>query len=235
MARTVDREAHAVKRDAFIDAALALIQTKGYAALSINDVLDAIGASKGAFYHYFGSKQALLEAAVDRTAAAAALALRSIVDDPDLSATAKLECLFAAGAQFKADRRDLVIAVLEAWRSDENALFREKYRRSGMSHVAPLMTRIVEQGVAAGEFAAVGPHDLAPILIRLMQAFGDELSELFVLERHEGTLAAIERTVATFTLAVERVLGLPPGTLHLMDPGITRDWYEWTEPSKGAR
>jgi AcrR family transcriptional regulator len=235
MARTVDAASYAVKRDAFIDAALLLIQTKGYAALSINEVLEAVGASKGAFYHYFDSKVALLEAAVDRTVEAAAGSLRPIVDDSSLSASRKLERLFAAGAQFKAARRDLVVGMLEAWRSDDNALFREKYRRTGMAHIAPLMTRIVEQGVASGEFAAVTPHELAPILIKLMQAFADELADLYVLDRHPGSLEAIERTAATFTLAVERVLGLAPGTLHLMDPRIARDWYEWTEPSKGAR
>ena len=71
MARTVDTEAHAVRREAFVDAALRLMQAKGYEQMSVQDVLDELGASRGAFYHYFDSKTALLEAAVTRVVDAA--------------------------------------------------------------------------------------------------------------------------------------------------------------------
>ena len=49
MARTVDTEAHAVRREAFVDTALRLMQAKGYEHMSIQDVLDETGASGGAF------------------------------------------------------------------------------------------------------------------------------------------------------------------------------------------
>ena len=51
MARTLNLEAHAVRRDCFVDAAQRLIQVRGYEQLSIQDVLDEAHASKGAFYH----------------------------------------------------------------------------------------------------------------------------------------------------------------------------------------
>ena len=62
MARTLNPTLHTVRRDAFLDVAQRLVETKGYEAMSIQDVLDALEVSKGAFYHYFDSKQALLEA-----------------------------------------------------------------------------------------------------------------------------------------------------------------------------
>ncbi len=60
MPRTLNPAAHALKRDAFLDAAERLIRTKGYEQMTVQDVLDELGASKGAFYHYFDSKEALL-------------------------------------------------------------------------------------------------------------------------------------------------------------------------------
>jgi AcrR family transcriptional regulator len=60
MARTVNATLYTVRRDAFLDVAQRLVQTKGYEAMSIQDVLNELEASKGAFYHYFDSKQALL-------------------------------------------------------------------------------------------------------------------------------------------------------------------------------
>ena len=65
MARTVDTGAHAVRREAFVDTAQRLMQAKGYEQMSVQDVLDELDASRGAFYHYFDSKAALLEAVVD--------------------------------------------------------------------------------------------------------------------------------------------------------------------------
>ena len=52
MARTRDTESHTVRRDAFVDAAQRIMATKGYEALSVQEVIDAVDASKGAFYHY---------------------------------------------------------------------------------------------------------------------------------------------------------------------------------------
>jgi AcrR family transcriptional regulator len=66
MARTLDPAAHALRRDAFVDAAQRLIQAKGYEQMSLQDVVDELDASRGAFYHYFDSKVALLEAVVRR-------------------------------------------------------------------------------------------------------------------------------------------------------------------------
>ena len=66
MARTVDRAAHTVRQDAFLDAAERLIRTCGYDQMTVQDVLDEVGASKGAFYHYFDSKEALLQAVIER-------------------------------------------------------------------------------------------------------------------------------------------------------------------------
>ena len=43
MARTVDTEAHAVRREAFVDAAQRLMQAKGYEQMSVQDVLDEVG------------------------------------------------------------------------------------------------------------------------------------------------------------------------------------------------
>jgi AcrR family transcriptional regulator len=53
---------HRQRRDTFLDAAQRLVQTKGYERMTVQDVLDDVGTSKGAFYHYSDSKQALLEA-----------------------------------------------------------------------------------------------------------------------------------------------------------------------------
>ena len=85
-----------------------LMQTKGWEQMSIQDVLDALDASKGAFYHYFGSKQDLLDAVLDRMVEVAMTAVLPVVDDPRLTAVEKFDALFSSIAQWKSERKDLV-------------------------------------------------------------------------------------------------------------------------------
>ena len=66
MARIVKEQAYAVKRNEILDVAQRLVYTKGYEQMTIQDILDGLPISKGAFYHYFDSKQALLEALIER-------------------------------------------------------------------------------------------------------------------------------------------------------------------------
>ena len=48
------------RRVRFIETAMKLFAEKGYHATSIQDLVEAWGISKGAFYHHFASKEELL-------------------------------------------------------------------------------------------------------------------------------------------------------------------------------
>ena len=99
MARTVKEESYAVKRNEIIDAAQRLVYTKGYDLMSIQDILNELKISKGAFYHYFDSKGNLLEALIDRMREEALPVVLPIVNDPDLSALEKLHRFFDTAAR----------------------------------------------------------------------------------------------------------------------------------------
>lgn len=52
-------------RAKLLEAAVGLIRAKGYSATSVEDLCKAAGVTKGAFFHYFPSKEALGVAAAD--------------------------------------------------------------------------------------------------------------------------------------------------------------------------
>src|SRR3977135_373343 len=152
MARTVNATLRTVRREAFLDVAQRLVQTKGYDAMSIQDVLNELEASKGAFYHYFDSKQALLEAVVERFADDGIATLAPVLEDPDLPALRKLEGIFAGIGRWKAERKELVLAIIEVWNSDGNAIVREKVRRMTVNRLVPLLSPALTHGVRQGPF-----------------------------------------------------------------------------------
>ena len=226
MARTVDAEAHALRRDAFVDVAQRLIQNKGYESTSIQNVIDEVGASKGAFFHYFGSKAALLDAVVERLVDGAIAAVAPLVDDPGLTAAQKLQAVFAGIAQWKGERTELLVGLLRVWVSDENAIVREKMRRRVLARLTPMLAAILRQGEAEGAFTVDSPEADARVLVSLVLGVNEAATELyFARQAGEVSMSTVERTLRGYFVAFERLLGVPAGALAPLDPALLRQWY----------
>jgi AcrR family transcriptional regulator len=226
MPRTVNATLHTIRREAFLDVAQRLVQTKGYDAMSIQDVLNELEASKGAFYHYFDSKQALLEAVVERFADGSLATLAPVLNDPDLPAVQKLERAFAGIGRWKAAQKELVLAIIQVWNSDGNAIVREKLRRLSVSRMIPLISTVVKQGVDEGTFHVTSPDEIAEVFVALMLGFQERAVDLFIA-RQAGTITfeAVQRAIASLTEAIERILGIPQGSLTLMDEPALHFWF----------
>jgi AcrR family transcriptional regulator len=232
MARTLDPVAHAVRRDAFLDAAQRLIQTKGYERLSIQDVLDEVSVSKGAFYHYFGSKAALLDGVISRMVETATAAMAPAIADPQRSAVQKFDAAFSGLASFKAERKELILAVLRVWLSDENVVVRERFRRGVIVRMTPLLAEIIRQGVAEGSFHTASPEHTARVFVALLMGANEAAVDLFA-GRQTNTVSYVEvdRTLAAFGDAFEQILGASPGALGFADrTGVIRDWFDAAAP-----
>lgn len=226
MARTRNPATHAVRRDAFLDVAQRLIQAKGYEAFSIQDVIDEVGASKGAFYHYFGSKGDLLEAIVERMADAIQERWDEIMAQPGASAIERFEGILATTAQYKNARRELSLALLEAWLSDRNTVLREKLRRLVVRRLTPILERIIGQGIDDGEFSTSNAAGTADVIVALIIGIQDEAARLFVArQRNEIEYDEVVGFFVAYSEAVDRILGLEPGRLSLTDPPTIRTWF----------
>jgi AcrR family transcriptional regulator len=73
-------------RDRIVQTARNLFSSYGFGGTSLHDILSAVGITKGAFYHYFKSKEALGEIVLDQAVAEhhhAAQALQEELVGPD--------------------------------------------------------------------------------------------------------------------------------------------------------
>ena len=226
VARTLDPAVHALKRDTFVDSAIALMQAKGWSSMSIQDVIDDVGASKGAFYHYFGSKADLLEAVIDRITTVATDSIRPMVHDPSLTSLEKLDGLFSGIARWKGERTDLMLAVIEAWEADDNAIVREKFRRGAVALMAPLLADILRQGRTEGRFDGLDPDDAGHVLVSFMLGANEAAVQLYAARRADTiTFEAVERRFAAYDQGLERYLGLQAGSFSIVDREVLLQWF----------
>lgn len=226
MARTRNAAAHAVRRDEILDVAEGLIRTRGYEAMSVQSVQDELGCSRGAIYHYFGSKEAILGAVIDRMVDAGMAVLSPIVDDPALSAVEKLGLLFRTAGNWKSRRRDLLLPVIRNWYQPANDLVRVRAEAAAYGLFRPLLARVLRQGVAEGTMGVSSADHAAVILTALLSGSTDAIRRL-LLDRLDGRIAyeEVERFVHAYDEAIERVLGLAPGSFVLIDDESMRTWF----------
>jgi AcrR family transcriptional regulator len=227
MARTLNPATHAVRRDEILDVAERLIRTRGYEAMSIQDVQDALGASRGAIYHYFHSKEAILDAVIERTSNAGMVFLRPIVDDPDLDALSKLQGIFSAGAAWKLERSDLLLAIIRSWIAPSNDLVRYRTERAAFSDFAALMATIIRQGAAEGVMNPTYPDHAATMLTAIFTGTADTIRQL-MLDRQDGRVSfeEVSQFMHSYEEAIERILGVPPGSFTLIDLASLRTWFD---------
>lgn len=199
---------------------------RGYDRFSIQDILDATGASKGAFYHYFDSKDALLDAIVDRIAEEGLSRVQPVLDDGSLTAPEKLQAVFGGIAACKAERSDLIMRSMRVWASDDNVVVRERLRRHTSQRQLQLLEAIVQQGIAEGCFTSRHPDQLARVVVGFLVSMRELAMELWI-GRQEGTIAfeEVKGTFDAYLEAFERIVGARPGSLKLLDEPTIEFWY----------
>ncbi len=233
MVRTLKKEEHASKRNEILDVALRLVYSKGYDKMTIQDILDQLQISKGAFYHYFESKADVLEALVERMVTEQVKShMISIVRDPQLTAIEKLQRYFDTAVQWKTSQKEFILELTRVWYSDENALARQKMFNMMVAHVTPLFVEIIKQGVQEGIFSTPYPEYTSQLNINLIQGLGDTFARMLLSEeaKNSHALQEAESLLAAYTDALERILGAPKGSIHLMDPEVLKEWF----PSEAA-
>jgi AcrR family transcriptional regulator len=225
MARILKEQAYAVRRNEILDAALRLVYTKGYEQMTIQDILDDLHISKGAFYHYFDSKTALLEALTERMMQEAEQFIAPIIADLHLSALEKFQRYFDTVARWKTAQKTLMLALLRVWYTDDNAIMRQKVTSSGLKRITPLLTAIVQQGAQEGIFLTPHPDQVCEVVFAIMLGLGDSLAETLLAPSAEtDTLQTMQKAVAAYTDALERVLVAPSGCLQLIDNNMLKEW-----------
>ncbi len=78
------------RRKEILEIAERLFLTKGYTKTTVNDILKEIGIAKGTFYHYFKSKEEVMDEIIMRIIKEDVTKAKRIVSNPDIPVLDKL-------------------------------------------------------------------------------------------------------------------------------------------------
>ncbi len=101
-------------RDRLLAASIEVFAAKGYHGAIVDDVVAASGTSKGAFYHYFPSKQGIFLALIDDLASLVEQGVETAIA-AEAGALTKIEAALRVVLETAAEQRNLVkILLVEA-------------------------------------------------------------------------------------------------------------------------
>ncbi len=216
------------RRAEILDTAERLFYERGYERTPVRAIIDAIGIAKGTFYHHFPSKTELLDALVTRLSERALEIALPALSDESLSAPEKFRAMFGNVSAWKLKNKALLIRLMRALYSEENAAMRRRSQQASLRLFAPLMERIIAQGIAEGHFQCQNPD----IVVRLLFSMATDMGELIagmMLQDEPVVRAELRRQVGGYNDAMNRLLGAPAGTIELFRWELIEPWFTFTE------
>ena len=147
-----------------LDTASRLFLQKGYDKTTLQDIIDATKLSKGAIYHHFASKEAILIAVADRMGEHNTAVLAEIRDRKGLTGAEKVREMFrtAMRLSFQGGIVHMLPFLIE------NPKFMALQIQSILNEAAPYYALpILREGIADGSIRADYPEQLAEVLLLL--------------------------------------------------------------------
>ena len=231
MARILKEEEYNAKRNKILDFAQRLVYSKGYAHITIQDILDGLKISRGALYHYFDSKDALLEALVDRMGLAAVEGFLPILQNPHLTAIQKFRRYFEASVQWKSAGKAVILGMLRNWYANDNTNIRQKMSVRSIKGTASMLEPMIRQGMEEGVFSTRYPEQVAETIAGIAYGMGDSIVGLMISsESDQSSLQKIGVLLEAYFDTIERILGAPAGLLKAFDAQVFEEWLEVSQP-----
>jgi AcrR family transcriptional regulator len=215
-----------VRRLEILETAYGLFVADGYDDTSVQEIVDRVGVAKGTFYHYFDSKEDLLEQLAAWQADEMGPPLRVAArgsDGPDDVVVRLRGVLRRITGWDPSDPPRVLRARLRILYLPGNLAVRTRLTESVVVRVHPELESLLSQGVATGVMDVQDPDATADVVAAVWRGSIDHIAGLLLAS--EGRPERVPEVVAHLRAiehAVERVLGMAAGTLRLYEPRRVR-------------
>jgi AcrR family transcriptional regulator len=192
------------RKSDIVEAAKRLFQTKNYEKTTMQDVMDALGIAKGTIYHYFKSKEALLEAVVEHIVDNNIQEMQVLVKSAKGNALEKLRMLVEKGRIIGENAE-----IIEELHRPGNASMHIRLLAATLQKQAPLYAQLIEQGCKEGIFHTDAPLECAEFVLSGVQF----LTDMGIYPWKQEDLI---RRMQAFPKLIEKQLQAPPGSFEFL-------------------
>ncbi|CAM4192754.1 TetR family transcriptional regulator [Bacillus wiedmannii] len=200
------------RRKEILETAERLFITKGYTKTTVNDILKEIGIAKGTFYHYFKSKEEVMDEIIMRVIKDDVAKAKVIVSNPNIPV---LEKLFRVLMEQSPKSGDVKDKMIEQFHQPNNAEMHQKSIVQSIIHLSPVLAEILEQGIDEGVFSTPYPQETIELLLSSAQVIFDE--GLFQWEPEE-----MMRRAKAYINMMEASVGAKEGSFNYMLEVLTK-------------
>ncbi len=197
------------RREEIIATATKLFMADGYENTSMNNVMKALNIAKGTIYHYFASKDELLEAVVDKLAGDYATQREEQVNATHGTALDKIRVLFSREHGARDDETNAHL------HKAGNVKLHTWLLGALVEKLAPIFGSLIKQGCKEGLFRTAHPHEVAELLLAGIQALTDK----GFYHWNEDVIARRERA---FPEIMESITSAEPGSFDFLFPRNSR-------------
>lgn len=206
------------RRARILDAAQGLFLDRGWDAVTIADVLDVAGISKGGFYHHFAAKEDLLHGVVERFTNDALASAETAHAAATGDALTRFNAFLADTSRWKAEQAPQLKFFVDAMLRPGNDVLFTHITDASNAAAKPVLQAMIAQGVSEGCFDV---PDLKLVTETILAFSGGRRTAIERAIRaaeagnlDDGVNILASRMVAEGAL-IDRLLGLPQGSIAL--------------------
>ncbi len=192
------------RREEIIHCACQLFLKKGYEKTTMQHVMGELQIAKGTIYHYFRSKEELLDAVIESIAERKYNELRTILDQSPGNGLERLFVLSTANQN--AVHEENLLAELH---KPVNAGMHTQLLARMITNQARLYGEVIEQGCKEGLFTTKYPRECAEFLLSAISF----LTDFGIYNWSEEELT---RRINAIPSLVEQQLGAPEGSFKFL-------------------
>ena len=197
------------KYNRILDSLQGLLTEKNIQSISVSEIARQAGMGKGSIYYYFPSKDAIVDALVERSYQKPLEKAKQIAGQTGIPPFTKMAMLFEACHDSSAEYLKQGASSVAEENYQEKAYFHQKFQRHLIEQLKPVLTEIISQGIECGQICFDYPEELAEIVLIVLSV---KIDNTLIPSSSEQ----IENTIRGLISLLEKGTGNPVGSLNFL-------------------
>ena len=195
------------KYERILDALQELLENHKLQSISVSEIAETAGIGKGSIYYYFPSKDAILEALVERSYEKPLQTAKALAGRTEISPFIRMAMIFEAcrnsSSEFIKSENNKNSGT------QEKSFLHQKYINHIITELKPVLAEIIRQGIKTGQICFSDPDALAEIVLIVLTV---KMDNTLIPSSKED----IENTISALVSLLEKGTDNPPGSLNFL-------------------